>query len=209
MSKNPMPRKPAARKPAGKKSTAKPVSKKSVAKTTSKSGSACRKLLRLVYFIPLTYLLLERLSFPFQNKSIYSYLDIKMVAATTMAKAPISDLTNVPSLEQLTESYSWSGMCPGKMTLLEDVHEPMTQPTNMSDKKIPMIIHQTAKSRCVTSAFSKITSQWKLPGWRYYFHDERAMNRLLSMEFPEFPHLKAILRNCVTNGTLKAVRKKK
>eukprot|EP00934_Nitzschia_sp_Nitz4_P001900 Nitzschia sp. Nitz4//scaffold161_size51353//43939//44745//NITZ4_006959-RA/size51353-processed-gene-0.65-mRNA-1//1//CDS//3329537942//1900//frame0 len=71
-------------------------------------------------------------------------------------------------------------------------------------RRIPKFVHQTAKSRCVTPAFAEITNQWKLPGYGYYFHDDEAVNRLFQMNFPDFPHLKNILRNCVKNPTLKA-----
>jgi mannosyltransferase OCH1-like enzyme len=81
-----------------------------------------------------------------------------------------------------------------------------TSSKSWNRRRIPNIVHQTSKSRCVTPAFFEISNQWKFQDdWEYYFHDDDAMERLLhSQVFPEFPNLLAIWRNCVTNGTLKA-----
>lgn len=163
----------------------------------------CVRIIRLMFFIPLVILFLERLWFPFGGfENISGYLDVEAVAATRTAKMPLVDLTKFPTLERLTESYSWKHMCRGNMEAVKDVSVPAS-PAD-SERRIPKIIHQTAKSRCLTPAFRKNTEKWKLLGFSYYFHDDRAMNRLFQMQFPEFPHLKAVLRNCVTNGSLKA-----
>jgi mannosyltransferase OCH1-like enzyme len=156
----------------------------------------------VLYIAPLSILLLERLWMPLEYGNITGYLDVEETATSRTSKLPFLDLKKFPPLEKLTGSYSWKMMCPAKTELLADVHAPVSQ--SLSERRIPKIIHQTARSRCVTPAFATITNKWKFPGWSYYFHDDDALDRLLHMDFPEFPHLRVILRNCVTNGTLKA-----
>jgi hypothetical protein len=74
----------------------------------------------------------------------------------------------------------------------------------LNNRRIPAIVHQTARSRCVTPAFAKLTSQWKLRDHAYYFHDDEAMARLFRMNFQEFPHMKTVVHHCVKNPTIKA-----
>lgn len=71
-------------------------------------------------------------------------------------------------------------------------------------RKIPKIVHQTSKSKCLTPAFAEVTGRWKLPGYAYYFHDDNAISNLFALDFPEFPHMKGILRNCLLVPTIKA-----
>jgi len=70
--------------------------------------------------------------------------------------------------------------------------------------KIPRIVHQTSKSRCVTQKIGKAIAKWHFNGWSYFFHEDNAVMRLLQQEFPEFPHLSLIARKCLIHGTLKA-----
>jgi hypothetical protein len=180
------------------------------------TGTSCilSTIIRVLYIAPLSILLLERLWIPLEYGNITGYLDVEKTATSRTSKLPLPFLdwnwNEFPPLEKLTESYNWKIMCPAKTELLADVHVhapvvSQSQSQSLSERRIPKIIHQTARSRCVTPAFATITNKWKFPGWSYYFHDDDAMNRLLlRMDFPEFPHLKLILRNCVTNGTLKA-----
>jgi hypothetical protein len=161
-----------------------------------------QRIIRLLYFVPLSILFLERLWVPFEYGNVSEYLNVETTAATRTAKIPLLGSTKIPPLEKLTGSYIWKTTCPSKTELLTDVNPPLAE--TLGERKIPKIIHQTARSRCVTPAFAEATSKWKFAGWSYYFHNDDAMNRLLRIEFPEFPHLKVVLRNCVTNGTLKA-----
>ena len=63
-----------------------------------------------------------------------------------------------------------------------------------------MIVHQTAKTRCMTRHFFRATFQWVFrPYWSFYFHDDAAVDRLLQTPFPEFPHLHQVARSCLTS----------
>lgn len=176
----------------------------------SNSGSSFfGKVKVILQFTPLTILLLERLWVPFELGDLSSYLDVENAASSsTLKKQQQKQSSRIIPLDKLTETYSWKTICPPKTELVLNVQNavaPNPSEASSEERKIPKIVHQTAKSRCVTPAFAKLTQTWKFDGYEYYFHDDDAITKLFQeMEFPEFPHLKVVLRNCVTNGTLKA-----
>jgi hypothetical protein len=88
------------------------------------------------------------------------------------------------------------------MVRINDTHIPVSHDT--TNRKIPKIVFQTSKSRCLTPQLYELTEQWRFEGWSYYFYDDEAMMRLLHQEFAEFPHLKLIADNCIEYGTIKA-----
>jgi mannosyltransferase OCH1-like enzyme len=68
-------------------------------------------------------------------------------------------------------------------------------------QRIPRIIHQTSKSRCIHREVARETYHWRdLSTYRYYFHDDAAIWRLIDQAWPEFPSLHAALQ-CVTSMT--------
>ena len=69
--------------------------------------------------------------------------------------------------------------------------------------KIPFVIHQTFKSRCVTDDLYQLTLAWKSLGIPYYFHDDAAIERLAVSNFEKFPHLQLIWDNCITKPVVK------
>jgi hypothetical protein len=74
----------------------------------------------------------------------------------------------------------------------------------MRSRKIPLIIHQSSKSNCLTMNFHKAAMKWAgLRGWSFFFHDENAVDNLLQSSFPEFPHLKHVAQNCVISHSTK------
>lgn len=70
--------------------------------------------------------------------------------------------------------------------------------------KIPRIIHQTSKSRCLAKSIFKLTERWQFDDWEYYLHDDEAIERLFAQEAVHFPLLPQISRHCLVHGTLKA-----
>lgn len=76
-----------------------------------------------------------------------------------------------------------------------------------SNRHIPKIIHQTSRSRCMTSKMNEVVKNWRDlgGGYNYYFHSDEAMARLLDQDWPEFPHLNQVL-HCIPKfaGTVKA-----
>jgi hypothetical protein len=106
-------------------------------------------------------------------------------------------------LDSLAELNSLSSMeCPEGFVRINDTHIPETlgDPT----RKIPKIVFQTSRSRCITPGLYKLTQKWRFPGWSYYFFDDDAVMRILFEAFEEFPHLKLLTQSCVKYGTIKA-----
>jgi hypothetical protein len=70
--------------------------------------------------------------------------------------------------------------------------------------KIPLVIHQSCATRCVSKEFYKMTQVWKSFGIPYYFHDDAAIDRLVfSGRYPEFPHMPLVWENCITKPVVK------
>ena len=180
----------------------------------------CTRICHILTFVPFAILGFERLYIPLEYDNLGSYLDVEHTAITTTVKndpnmgksETVMRRTRIPTLSKLTASFSWKTMCTEKATPHLVTNVELTKDTEVVRNdivgKIPKLIHQTGKRRCLTRNFDQMTSQWKsrFQGYSYYFHDDDALNRLLDMEFPEFPHLRTILRNCVTNGMLWLLR---
>ena len=131
---------------------------------------------------------------------------------------------SLPSLEELvrtmtintTDSYP----CPAGMKPFPDFPPP-PPPTRTSSnssssflsanakKKIPMIVHVTAKSRCMTPKLYKHVKQWRLDGHGLYFHDDDAVARLMNIAFRDIggtglvPNLERVY-SCASNGATMA-----
>jgi hypothetical protein len=106
-------------------------------------------------------------------------------------------------LDSLAELNSLSSMeCPKGFVRINDTHIPETlgDPT----RKIPKIVFQTSRSRCITPGLYKLTQKWRFPGWSYYFYDDDALMRILHEAYEEFPHLKLFTESCIKYGTIKA-----
>lgn len=112
------------------------------------------------------------------------------------------------TLDELTRDEDGAA-CPS--TEFEYVQNVVASPQNAQNSpepRIPHIIHQTSKSRCLTKQLAKYTEGWKNRlvydhNWSYYFHDDDAVDRLLRQNFPEFPRLHPVL-SCIRYGTVKA-----
>lgn len=124
------------------------------------------------------------------------------------ATAPSYDIRAPPQankipLEELMR-YSPNETCdPGKSKkrLIRITHLP--ENITYTSRKIPKIIHVTSKTRCMTPPFLQNLDKWRFDGYSFYFHDDAAMERLLSKYWPEFPHLQ-LLQHCMISGASKA-----
>lgn len=165
---------------------------------------------RLLLYIPLAVLLLKHFLYP-----LY-YTEVVLSAATGHSASSIaategarpktpSDPSNVhkSSLLSLTEITGETNACPVGFDLIDNVVDDSAL-QNALPQRIPRIVHQTAKSRCLTLDITETTEKWRFPGWSYYFHDDDAIQRLFEQEFAEFPYLEDVVRKCLVHGTLKA-----
>lgn len=73
-------------------------------------------------------------------------------------------------------------------------------------RKIPRVVHMTAKSRCMLREFAENIDKWRFPDYSVFVHDNAAMDRLLHRDWPEFVQLEKAME-CVKGcspGALKA-----
>jgi len=115
----------------------------------------------------------------------------------------------LPSLTELTNTYNLQDRqaCEAKsFVYISNQMEKDSSSTRSTPTKIPKIIHQTSKSRCLTQVFAKVSQKWRnLPGYDYYFHDDASMMRLLTRHTREFPLLHDLVQaHCLRHGTIKA-----
>jgi len=92
------------------------------------------------------------------------------------------------------------------MILYPSTQRPRINPQRQqqNEQKIPKIIHMTAASRCMTESIRNNIKRWEtLPGYTIYFHDDIAVDRLLTKYWPNFPHL-SMARQCSISGAAKA-----
>lgn len=137
--------------------------------------------------------------------TILSWHNVTIVHSFVQNDDPYHSM-NVPSrrllpLQQLTHSSPIN--CPDDLVPIHDHHH-KESPTI---SKIPRVIHQTSKSRCLVPSLADTVQKWKayLPDFDYYFHDDAAMETLLRMPSLQasFPLLEEISLHC-TRGAMRA-----
>lgn len=104
-------------------------------------------------------------------------------------------------LDELTQIHQKTS-CPSGLIQVRDI----TTGDSMTsiDRRIPLVVHQTSKSRCLAPELLNLVNQWQnLEGFDYYFHDDDAVDYLLQQDYPEFPTLTSVL-GCILSPTLKA-----
>lgn len=99
--------------------------------------------LKLLYFLPLSLLLLERLWLPFASIGSSSYLDVETTAVTRKQKdVNARSAAELPMLAQLTASATDWIMCPGKTEVITNkINEPDS--SSSSKRQIPMVGQNT------------------------------------------------------------------
>jgi hypothetical protein len=107
-------------------------------------------------------------------------------------------VAQVQPIHNLTRSHPEP--CPEGLRRQPNIHNPRHQ---INTRRIPKIVHQTSKTRCLTSNFERASRDWAFPRWSYYLHDDEAVERLLHIDFPEFPQLKLVVDKCVLSLSAK------
>lgn len=106
-------------------------------------------------------------------------------------------------LPELTRSLDETLACPDSQVYVPDtVLDPHM--AFVGGRRIPRIVHVTAKSRCLAPEFAAVLDQWRLTGHSLFFHDDDAMDALLHRQWAEFPALNALLRCFQYGGAMKA-----
>lgn len=180
----------------------------------------CRKFIVL---IPATILLLEHvyrmLLWPSRDNASYfsgpkegddslgALFPLRSEKRTLYNILPLPILTRVAA-----DVENRNHPCPANSAFKLNI-ERIILPPSRNVTKIPRIIHQTSKSRCLTKKITKATLKWFLyfddssegdNYWSYYLHDDAAVQRLLLQNFAEFPHLEQVARQCLLYGTASA-----
>ena len=128
--------------------------------------------------------------------SKYHDLTAPMFAETI----PLNDLVNTGPDPECNSTNAYH------MTVFPSIQPPQIQNNDSINprQKIPKIIHMTATSRCMTEKIRANLKKWEaLPDYTIYFHDDVAVDRLLSKYWPHFPHL-AMAQRCSISGAAKA-----
>ena len=75
---------------------------------------------------------------------------------------------------------------------------------NIPGRKIPNVVHMTAKTRCFTESYHQNNNLWKLPGHSFFMHDNDAVYKLFhKYDWDEFPLLNETLA-CINSGAMLA-----
>lgn len=76
---------------------------------------------------------------------------------------------------------------------------------NKKLSRIPRIVHQTSRDRCLAESLHNTTHKWRdFENWEYLFYDDKTINDVFKLDFPEFPHLHLVTENCLLSGTARA-----
>lgn len=177
----------------------KPKAKKRIYRRTIRLRPCAR---RAIFLVPVGILLIERYlgillkldhftDFYYEQSGLEPW-SIDHVLSDRLGTPP--DLRNLTSLSEMK--------CSHDLRKMSSLNKPRSY--YMQSRKIPAIVHQTAESPCLTLNFHRAAKKWAaFRHWSYYFHDDDAMDRLLQSSFPEFPHLKLVVENCVVLPSVK------
>ena len=103
---------------------------------------------------------------------------------------------SMPSILQLVGSVG-NYECSEGLVLVNDSIDPSFY--QISQRKIPKVIHMTSRTRCMTKAFAANVDNWRFEGHSLFLHDDDAVDRLLNRWWPEFPHMQNV-KNCMMPG---------
>lgn len=153
-------------------------------------------VIRLAFLVPLAMLALER-----YLDRIFSLEDVREVYQDQMGidtELYIPDVHQPEDIVNLT--YTGVVKCPPGQRRMMMAHNP--QFNKLDGRIIPGIVHQASKTRCLTRSFDRASLQWALRKSSYYIHDENAVKRLVSSNFPEFPRLNLLASECLPQSLL-------
>lgn len=152
-------------------------------------------VIRLAFLIPLAILAIERyLGFVISLDDVRDvYYDQMGIDPWEIPPTRTELLGTVIDLANLT--YTPQIQCPMGQRRMISAHNP--QFYGLNTRKVPNIVHQAAKTRCLTRNFDRASIAWAFRRHSYYIHDMDAVLRLVRSDFPEFPQLRLILDSCL------------
>ncbi|KAG7342747.1 glycosyltransferase sugar-binding protein containing DXD motif [Nitzschia inconspicua] len=124
---------------------------------------------------------------------------IPPVSAAALSSGPSINPMNTISIDDLVNTSNYTASdCGPDLMYIEDIVVPTSW-----NRRIPMVVHVTGKTRCLTKPFMDNLERWKLKNHSFYFHDEESVDRLLQEYWHEFPQLQ-IMQHCMVSGAAKA-----
>ena len=131
-----------------------------------------------------------------KNESVNIYTNPKFDAKSKAKRLPTLD-----ELTSLSNQMNYSYSCPEGTEIFENI----VLPENMTHtgRKIPRVLHITAKTRCVTPSIREHLSKWKFPNHSLYFHDDDAVYQLMEYSINDrhghelIRGLSNLYRNCI------------
>ncbi|KAL7459989.1 hypothetical protein ACHAXS_000459, partial [Conticribra weissflogii] len=109
----------------------------------------------------------------------------------------------LPTLEELTGNPpNGSLSCSPPLV---PIYDRIVNNFGLPPRKIPRYIHVSMKNRCMPQDIADATMAWKkaFPYHSFYFHDDDAVDKLLSLEWEAFPQLQKMLRCVRFKGAMK------
>lgn len=148
-------------------------------------------VIRMVFLIPLTVLFLER-----YLDTLISLDDVREVYYDQMGIDPELRLQRINEPRDLA-NLTWVGeiQCPVGQRRMMVAHNPRFY--RLDGRRIPAIVHQASKTRCLTRSFHQASLQWALRKSSYYIHDAHAVKTLVFSEFPEFSRMALLSDECL------------
>jgi hypothetical protein len=150
----------------------------------------------MALLLPLAVLVLER-----YLDTVFSLDDVIEVYYDQMGIDPELQMQRIHEPRDLANlTYTGRIQCPVGQRRMMMAHNP--QFYGLDDRRIPAIVHQASKTRCLTRSFDRASLRWALRKSSYYIHDSIAVKRLVFSEFPEFPQLALLSEDCVAESIL-------
>jgi hypothetical protein len=187
---------------------------KIVVSRRTEAPSKIQQFLKVFTFLPLTFLLLERLWIPFEGP-ISGYLNVESVASTTTSKlfathetTPVALVAEKYPLQRIA-SYTTSGIfgsafgsCPKRTQFLSN-QITLKNGSPLSLTAVPENVHLAVDTNCASPDIYNWYQQWITSDgrWSTYVHDLHAQRRLLRLGAAtlkkQFPQLPPIVKSCV------------
>jgi len=124
-------------------------------------------------------------------------IEVSMTKDEGWARSPsLGGVTD--ELHELTQGEKTISCPPPLVQFHNRIIKKNEQMNNSEARLIPEILHVSMASRCVPRDLMEYLDRWaeKLPSYSIFFHDDKAVSKLINSEWHEFPTLIRVM-NCV------------
>jgi len=87
----------------------------------------------------------------------------------------------------------------------QNATQPATAIAKTNPDLIPKILHFSMRSRCMPQDLARILDRWRevLPNYSIFFHDDDAVDRLMDLDWLEFPNYHDAMKCILSKGAMK------